>query len=43
VQNPSYRERILGTQELEWDAVAAHLQVTEKSARDKYHEMTGSQ
>ncbi len=42
-QNASYRERMLGTQVLAWDAIAAHLGVTEKSARDKYREMTGSQ
>lgn len=43
VQNASYRERILGTQGLAWDAIAAHLGVAEQSARDKYREMTGIQ
>ncbi len=41
VQNASYRERMLGTQGLSWDAIAGHLGVTEQSARDKYREMTG--
>ena len=43
VQNASYRERILGTQEVVWHAIAAHLGVTEESARDKYREMTGAE
>ena len=40
VQNASYRERMLGTQDVAWHAIARHLGVAEESARDEYRRMT---
>jgi hypothetical protein len=41
VQNDAHRLSVLGTSQMDWNLIAEYLHVTAKSARAKYHELTG--
>lgn len=42
VQDPSYRQQVLGTADLSWDAIAQHLGRGKRSVQRKYDNLKGS-